>query len=674
MATSGTFITYLSGDFYMKMNWQLVSQDIANNSSVVNVDLIIGASYSVSASGTRDAQITINGSSRPFSFSINSSSGAWSQTLGSHYVTVPHNATGDASPAISAWADIKLTWSGNYIGRGSISGGMTLPRIPRASSFTLIPTSKEAGSSWSAPIDRASTSFTHDVKFTFGSNTQTLTGQTTSVAFTIPLAWLNAIPNSTSGTMSIVLTTKNGSTVIGTKTYSSTVTAPSTVVPTFASLGLTRVDGPVPAAWAAYVQNKSKATLTINSPAGIYGSTIKSYKIVGAGATKTTQTATFDLPTSGNITFTATVTDSRNRTFSRSVSITVLAYTPPTLAKVEIDRALSTGVPNTDGTYVRVLVDDVVDSVSGKNTPISRTIDYKTTAASTWTAAGSYSDNTAAVIGGGAISIDNDYNVRVTLTDAFTTVVSTVTVTSSFVLIDFLSDGKGIAFGKASSKSNVFESAMPILPAAGFQYISLASGDDLNNYKTPITCFISSNAISAAIANTPPSNYAGTLEVIPGVSNTTGCIQFFHEYNVGTSGNTWRRRLYGGVWSAWVLYAGDGVFTYGNNANGYWRRNNVNGLQECWINTTVNQAINTAYGSLFQGTYRWTFPKEFVNLNSVYPLPTVTCSQFLWGTGASWGAVVGSASTYSDLRGIDAFSRAAGSTSISAYAIGYTTS
>lgn len=91
-----------------------------------------------------------------------------------------------------------------------------------------------------------------------------------------------------------------------------------------------------------------------------------------------------------------------------------------------------------------------------------------------------------------------------------------------------------------------------------------------------------------------------------------------------------------------------------------------NGLQICWVNTTVNMAINTAYGSLYQGSYTWTFPVEFVSA------PTVTVGAVRWGTGASWGTLAGAPSTtQAVLRGIDTASRASGSTLIEAIAVGW---
>lgn len=90
-----------------------------------------------------------------------------------------------------------------------------------------------------------------------------------------------------------------------------------------------------------------------------------------------------------------------------------------------------------------------------------------------------------------------------------------------------------------------------------------------------------------------------------------------------------------------------------------------NGIQICWIETTVNMAISSAYGSLYQGSYIWTFPKEFISA------PAVAVGAVRWGTGAGWGTLSAPPSaTNVTLRGIDAFSRASGSTFISAVAVG----
>ena len=116
-----------------------------------------------------------------------------------------------------------------------------------------------------------------------------------------------------------------------------------------------------------------------------------------------------------------------------------------------------------------------------------------------------------------------------------------------------------------------------------------------------------------------------------------------------------------------IALNGNSIIESGSNSNGNYIKY-ADGTMICYMNISVtDQAINNAYGSnLYQSTRIWTFPVAFVDNNV-----SVCCSQFQWGTSASWGTVVGSDKNTATLRGIDAFSRATGTeTKIQAIAIG----
>lgn len=111
----------------------------------------------------------------------------------------------------------------------------------------------------------------------------------------------------------------------------------------------------------------------------------------------------------------------------------------------------------------------------------------------------------------------------------------------------------------------------------------------------------------------------------------------------------------------------DYIVEQGSNENGSYRKWN-SGVMECWVRTTEQVALTTVYVSpIHTGTWTWTFPIAFVGGDA---RPTVTVSEFKWGTGGGWGSVSGVAPTQTTLRGYDCYSRASGSTVISAYAIG----
>ena len=220
-----------------------------------------------------------------------------------------------------------------------------------------------------------------------------------------------------------------------------------------------RVDGDVPSSWGIYVQTKSKATLTINGASGSYGSTITAYSISGGGYTSTASSFTTGfLNSSGTITFTATVTDSRGRTSAAAtVSITVQAYAPPSFQSYLSQRCLSSGTINEDGTYIRGLLTFQFSSCGGKNT-VSGSIKYKRTTVSTWTAvSAAFTSGAAVVFGSGGISTEYSYDVQYTLTDAFSSVSIQDIISTAAVVMDFKQGGKGVAVGKVAEKDNCFE-------------------------------------------------------------------------------------------------------------------------------------------------------------------------------------------------------------------------
>jgi hypothetical protein len=100
------------------------------------------------------------------------------------------------------------------------SGTFEMVVIPRASSISSISNDGmtiNGSNALTVNIARNSNSFTHDVTITFGSYTQTLTGQGTSSALVIPLSWIGRFGNNGSGSLkgTVTVQTKNGTSNIG---------------------------------------------------------------------------------------------------------------------------------------------------------------------------------------------------------------------------------------------------------------------------------------------------------------------------------------------------------------------------------------------------------------------------------------------------------------------------
>ena len=271
--------------------------------------------------------------------------------------TVEHKADG----SLSGYAKVVFE-AGSTSGGWSPSSSNTqtattaLTTIPRASSFGDI-TGTTIGSDMTVKINRNASTFTHTLWYTYGDRTwiEVATDIATSQTFTLPMAICNSITDSTTGEIRLMLRTYSGTTIIGSdvvKTVS--VSVPSSVVPTMNNPTATRVDNGVPSSWGVYVKGFSKVTIAASGASGVYGSTIKSYSISGPGLSSTASSATSAvLSESGTLTYKVTVTDSRGRTVTKSVDISVIDYSPPSLT-LTAKRCLSDGTLSTSGTYLKI--------------------------------------------------------------------------------------------------------------------------------------------------------------------------------------------------------------------------------------------------------------------------------------------------------------------------------
>ena len=565
-ATSGTVSNAFRTGYKVQAVWSVNSQNVANNTSNVTVKVQLcstGSSYSINASATKNGSVTINGTKYSFTFNA-SVSGNQTKTVYTKTVDIPHNSDGTKSFNLSATLGIAVTLSGTYWGDVTCSGTGTLNSIPRTSSFTLSASSIGAGNAITVNINRASTAFTHKVFYSFGSNTATIsTNATTSASYTIPLSHLNAIPNSTSGTATISVDTYNGSTYIGSASKNFTITAPSSVKPTFTSVTATIVANGADTSYG-YVKGKSKCKLTINGASGSNGSTIKSYSISGGGFSSTASSFTTGaLTSSGTITFTAKVTDSRGRTSdSKTVSISVLDYMNPNITSFKVIRCNSGGTADDDGTYIKITPKYTYSTLNNKNSITSKA-EFRATGASSWTNAGAVASGSSLVTGSNGIATDKSYDVRLTITDKFTSVSQSVVVPTAFVTMDIKKGGKGIAFGKGAETDNLLDIGIDtrfrgsVKNKDGLELMSRAkkipANANLNDYRTEGFYYSPANADASTMSNVPSTQAFSLL-----VERHAGCKQTFTCYQTGDR-RTWIRNYYDGSWSGWTM-----MFTQAN--------------------------------------------------------------------------------------------------------------
>lgn len=418
-----------------RIEWSAV-QDINANTSTITAKGILYWTSNLQTWGTGTYYMSIDGvqgSNTVYAeISYNSNTVVITYTR-----TVSHNADGTKSLVLDFSGGI----SGTTLTSIDCQGMITLDTIPRASSFS-IPSSVNMGSDLSVSITRASPNFTHDVTLTFSEQTVEASNVETSATLAVPIGWASQIPDATSGTGTVTVTTKNGSTIIGTTSKKITVTVPSSVVPT-----LTLETALVTGYSGLYLQGVSKCKLT-GTAAGVYGSTIESISYSGAGYTGSGATYTTGvLNVTGDITFTATATDSRGRTVTKQATITVIAYNKPSISSYSAQRSNSSGTLQVDGTYLSVRATFSCASVNGKNA-VSCNVSYKKSTASAWSGTTALTSNTAKVIGGGSITLNEFWQVRFVVQDSVGT---SLNLSPTTVTVDIPTSAYRAVFGEDRS-------------------------------------------------------------------------------------------------------------------------------------------------------------------------------------------------------------------------------
>lgn len=451
MALSGSVTTGESSQRSVTLSWT-ATQDIANNKSTIKWTLKGSGSYSgwVRVSEVR---IKIDGSQVFYRDSSHHTDAYNGTQICSGSKTLNHNADGSKSFSISVEAGI-YEWAINK----SKSKTFSLNVIPRASSISC--GTLTMGSAGTISVSRASTSFTHTITYLYGTKSGTICtkSSSTSVSWTPPLDLAHMVPNATSGVGTLYCDTYNGNTKIGSKSISFTCNVPASVKPSCSISSLTNTNS----TFGCYAKLLSGVKVK-PSASGIYSSTISSLKISVTGMSDKTASSgteyTFDPFTStGEKTITVTAKDSRGRTNSATMKVTVSDYSLPT-AKISASRGTGSTTSNfiadDTGDHAKIVSNGSVSSISGNT--ITPVLQYRIAGQSAWTnlaiSASSSSLSDTRVI---AVSDTQAYDIRLTIRDkAGKEAVATMTLSNGFATMDYKAGGDGIAFGKTANRAGI---------------------------------------------------------------------------------------------------------------------------------------------------------------------------------------------------------------------------
>lgn len=267
----------------------------------------------------------------------------------------------------------------------------------------------------------------------------------------------NDIPNSTSGSFKIYVTSYNSSGIqVGKTSAEFTLNLPTSNRNPTCKDGWASATYEVKAGTCVAGFSEVKATLDTSKITCNYGSTLREVRIsCNSFNTSITESGTFNLgkAITGNNIVTVTAYDSRGLSTTYTKTIVGKAYYPPSFNSLSVIRCDSSGNEASSGTYYAVTPSVSHTSYDGNNWLLIRT---------RWQVfGGSYSDYTdiqnnvkSDPVGGGNIATTASYLIEVLAIDSFgqtSTQTRTLTNTSVAATLNLKSNGLGAAFFGLSS-------------------------------------------------------------------------------------------------------------------------------------------------------------------------------------------------------------------------------
>lgn len=466
--------------FELWVNNKADSVDVENNTSSVEwSSTISGGGGTYFDSGCK---ITINGTV------VYNETKYWSAgsypakdgTISGVLNNIPHNADGTKTISFKIEG-----YSNQYSWKSSGEQYLELTAVPRASTpSTNVSeiTLDAATKSVTINTNRASSSFTHTIRIKDGSNIiETLATKTSNASITWSVSrdtYSRIMSNVMNKNFTVECITYNGDTELGTKTCTIKMNIPSTTVPTISTSEEQGVTLPVSGFW---IQGKSKIKLKVtgtpalNSPIASYqavieGITYNNDKFISTGTANQKYVISDTLSGSGNITISATVTDERGKTATKSYNLTRTPYSNPYIDG-SCNRCNANEVIMDSGTYLYYNITGGITSLKSGSTEYNRmtvkirwklktddkypSANVKTLSnnvtTTTFSLSGRLSTNDSNV----AVTFDPNlsYDIKFEVSDKFTTndpIPLIRQLTTGFDLMNFNVNGKSMAIGKMS--------------------------------------------------------------------------------------------------------------------------------------------------------------------------------------------------------------------------------
>lgn len=481
MATNGSKTVEIFSWISMKFSWEQASQSIANNTTTINWKLELFTTTGALYRYSRAWKVNIDG--KEYSGYVDVDLDEYdSQVCASGSHVISHNSDGTKTFTYSFTHDFSLTLnSGKYMGTYSGSGSDTLTTIPRKSS--LFAYHGTLGTAQNLTVTQQSSSFKHSIKAVCGSKTVYIKADGTnsatevihndcSIPWTPPIDFAEAAPSGQSVSVTLTITTYNGSKPVGDNSVPISCSIPytDTYIPVLMPT-ITDATGHA-TTYGAFVQGQSKLKADIQTY-GAYGAWIKSVKTEFDGAVYPGTDVTSNvIKTYGSLAVRITVTDSRDRTTTSVSYITVLQYQAPRVTSLTATRCNADGTANASGAYIQAKFSATIYALNNKNTAkyyigYKKTTDADHTAVEQTSLSGKYSVSSSYIF---PADTAYAYTVIFTAVDAFGQARTTTNGSSVRKVMSFLKKNNevvGIAVGKEAVYEGFFDVGLKVRFSGG---------------------------------------------------------------------------------------------------------------------------------------------------------------------------------------------------------------
>lgn len=289
-----------------------------------------------------------------------------------------------------------------------------------------------------------------------------------------------------------------------------------------------------------------------NGGTGAPGNQTKTYgKTLTLSSTKPTRT-NYNFKGWGTSASATTVAYTAGGNYNANAAITLyavweLAYVKPRITNVSVTRCDSSGTVTDEGQNGLISFDWACDK-----TVSSITIAWKLTSSSTWDNStvdvSGTSGTVNQVIGDDGLSIENTYDIRITVADSGGSTYTNSRLISMKFAIDVKAGGTGVAFGKAAETDNLAEFGYQAKFTGGIEQVILPNGTDLDILLTP-NVYAGSNASSSSYVNLPFTS--GTFTLVVESSGPSGQIKQTVSLCDKSKARAWERYYYSSEWGNW---------------------------------------------------------------------------------------------------------------------------